>query len=247
VYRSCALVELTENDLAVMSDRIKLKTIIDLRSPAEIAGDGVGALGGAPRHYASVPLLQHVPSASAAPNPAPLVDRYRRFLELGAGGIADVVRILADPSRHPAVFCCTAGKDRTGIVAAILLSVLGVPSDEIIDDYSAGRSQRDWLFSFLSRRKVQSQRITGMEPALLDSAPETMAQFLEILATEYGGARAFLLEVGLDESVFGALEEGLLEDAASPVASPDQEVDVSRRREVGEANNGRRSAIDKNP
>jgi protein-tyrosine phosphatase len=60
---------------------------------------------------------------------------YLHMLERSAVGFGRILSGLADGSRLPAVFHCAAGKDRTGMVAALLLSVLGVDEGEILDDY----------------------------------------------------------------------------------------------------------------
>jgi protein-tyrosine phosphatase len=60
---------------------------------------------------------------------------YKHMLERSAAGFGRILSGLADRSRLPAVFHCAAGKDRTGMVAALLLSTLGVDEDDILDDY----------------------------------------------------------------------------------------------------------------
>ena len=61
---------------------------------------------------------------------------YAAMLGLAGEQVATVLRLLADPDVYPAVFFCAAGKDRTGVLAAIVLAVLGVDDDDIVADYA---------------------------------------------------------------------------------------------------------------
>ena len=60
---------------------------------------------------------------------------YISMADEGRRAIGNAVALLAGPAALPAVFHCTAGKDRTGILAAILLSAIGVRDEDIVDDY----------------------------------------------------------------------------------------------------------------
>lgn len=58
------------------------------------------------------------------------------LLTFGAPGIKYVLDLISDKNRHPVAFYCTAGKDRTGVIAAVILSLLGAEDDAIVEDYS---------------------------------------------------------------------------------------------------------------
>lgn len=209
VFRSCGLMELTEDDVRVVRDTIGLRAIIDLRHASEVRNDGRGPLDALGLRYCNVPLIDLIAHPATAQDR--LVNRYRRFIEAGAASIAAVLGLVADPDWHPVVFHCTAGKDRTGVIAAVLLSTLGVSDDDIVADYTRQRPQREWLLEFLTRRGVQAPRLQNMPPELLDCDPQTMREFLEILRTEYGGARAYLRAAGAKDALFERLEASLLQ------------------------------------
>lgn len=209
VFRSCGLMELTETDVQVLRGTIRLKTIIDLRDASEVAKDGNGPLPGLQLSYRNLPLINLI--ANPPDRQGRLLDRYRLFLREGASSIAKVLEVCADRTAQPVVFHCTAGKDRTGIVAAILLKLLGVDAEEIVADYSSRRHELDWLMKFLARRGVQGAKLGEIHPDLLDCNPTTMREFLRILDAEYGGARTYLRAAGTDERLFARLEEVLLE------------------------------------
>lgn len=209
VFRSCGLMELTAEDVSVIRDSIGLRAVIDLRHSSEVANDGHGPLDGLGLRYRNLPLIDLI--AHPAADRERLVDRYRRFVHGGAASIVQVLEAVADPGMQPVVFHCTAGKDRTGVIAALLLAVLGVSVEDIIADYSRARSQRDWLLDFLTRRGVQAPRLHALSAELLDCDPATMHEFLGILDAEYGGVRAYLRSAGANSALFASLETSLLE------------------------------------
>lgn len=92
------------------------------------------------------------------------------LLRFAAPGIKYVLDIISDEARHPVVFYCTAGKDRTGIVSAILLSLVGVPDDDIIEDYSlsanvyAEMNDHQAMVGALSQRNLDPKTFLGAPP-----------------------------------------------------------------------------------
>ena len=107
-----------------------VRTVIDLRWPHELTdAPSVFATSNGVR-YRSIPLLEN--------DPTPLIGlaaTYRYMLDERAPQLADVVRALLEPAGLPAVIGCAAGKDRTGVTIALLLSAVGVPTDVIVADY----------------------------------------------------------------------------------------------------------------
>jgi protein-tyrosine phosphatase len=122
------------------------------------------------------------------------------------------VRILATPGSLPAVFHCAAGKDRTGMLAALVLSALGVPDDVIIADYALSGAALARLFTWAERNRPEVLASLKEAPAAhLAAEPEAMAGVLASLHREHGSARGFLAGVGVTPEVFTALEAALLE------------------------------------
>src|SRR6516225_2972928 len=141
VFRSDGLHRLTAADLGVMQD-IDLRTVIDLRTACELVERGRFPLDAHPVGYHHVSLMDVIWDPGQAPaetSGAPVADfLLQRYIEMidGAGArIGDIFAILADLDALPAVFHCAAGKDRTGILAALLLSSLGVSEETIMEDY----------------------------------------------------------------------------------------------------------------
>ena len=215
VYRSCALCETSREDRLVIRE-LGLATVLDLRDGAEAREEPATWLADSGVDVVHKPLVDVlvVPDGTDAgemPNENPLVPRYLAFLESGAANLVAILNVIGDPERHPVLFHCTAGKDRTGVVAAILLDVLGAGRAEIGREYANHGRSGAWLRPFLERRPIQGPRVARMDPTLLEAAPETIIRLLEIITDRYSGSREFLLRHGADEQLFSRLDSSLVE------------------------------------
>jgi protein-tyrosine phosphatase len=140
LYRSDALHRLTARGAEAFR-ALTIVTVIDLRTPAELARHAWQPPPGWPGQLLHVPLRQAIPDWTAYPSgqldaPGFAARHYLETTERGHAAIRKVVETLADASRLPAVFHCAAGKDRTGIIAALTLALIGVPAEPIADDYA---------------------------------------------------------------------------------------------------------------
>ncbi|MFN8126393.1 MAG: tyrosine-protein phosphatase [Candidatus Nanopelagicales bacterium] len=127
---------------------------------------------------------------------------YRSFVTLDSAraALGTILRDLADPTAEPAVLHCTAGKDRTGWVAAVLLTTLGVPWDDVMDDYlRSGPAVRALLAPYREQFAAQ-----GGDVAALDRAIAVYPHYLEAaraaVVDTFGGWDGYLRE-GLDIDV----------------------------------------------
>jgi protein-tyrosine phosphatase len=212
VFRSNSLQELTADDVKVVLEKLELRTVIDLRGPEEIAGAGIGPLEGQGLRYENLPLLDE--RVATAGDVADLGQRYRTYLHsYGVKSLVQALTVIADGDAHPLVFHCSAGKDRTGVLAAMVLGCLGVPADEVVADYCAMQEERRRLADFLRRRPGYAD-LADHDP-ILDSRPETMREFLRVLDEEYGGPGRWALASGLAESDLEGLQAALLEPDTS--------------------------------
>jgi protein-tyrosine phosphatase len=143
VFRSAHLGGLTETDRRTLRD-LGVRTIVDLRgideaaeTPHAIEGLGIDVLPAAIEPRVGEKLRLAVEEGRATPEliSGYMTDHYRDYPGRAAGAFRTLFATLADGARRPLVFHCTAGKDRTGFAAALLLSMLGVPWETIIEDY----------------------------------------------------------------------------------------------------------------
>lgn len=134
LFRSDSLQALSERDVATLADDYRLKFVIDLRLALEVAEEGRGPLekcGGI--GYVNAPL--EMASTEGVDPEQVLESLYRRCLE--SASLVQAVEHIAACAGQPTLFHCAAGKDRTGVVAAMVLSLLGVDEDVVVADYLA--------------------------------------------------------------------------------------------------------------
>ncbi len=209
LYRSDALHDLTDADVRRVRDALGVRTVIDLRSSAEIASDGVGPLPQPPVRRHHLPLFEggEIPTR---PTPRPLDELYGLMLRFAREPIVRAIDAIA-ASADPAVFHCAAGKDRTGVIAAVVLGILGVPDEHVIDDYAFTRKSIDRIVARLRASESYQHIVDELPPDTLHAEPETMERLLAHARGEYGGLRAWALGAGVEASTVAALERRLLE------------------------------------
>jgi protein-tyrosine phosphatase len=207
LFRSDALHHLTPADLRLVRDEIGIRTIVDLRSSIERSREPIPSLAAPPIRVHHIPLFDRERPANA---PAlPLDEIYRILLLIARDPIARIVRVLAE-TRDPALFHCAAGKDRTGLVAAVVLGALGVRDEDIVEDYAATRRSLERIVDRLRTSASYDYVFTELPPDTLHAEPETMERLLAHVAGEYGSMRGYLRDSGVDEAELAALEASLL-------------------------------------
>jgi len=120
------------------------------------------------------------------------------LLRFGAPGIKYVLDLISDETRHPVAFYCTAGKDRTGMIAAIILALLETPDDAIVEDYSlsanvyAEMNDHKAMVGALSQRSLDAKTFLG-------APPQVMEDTLKNIREQYGSVEAYLDYIGFGE------------------------------------------------
>ncbi len=151
-------------------------------------------------------------AARALPPAEHLTAVYHLMLELGGQSVREILAALAEPDAYPAVFFCMAGKDRTGVVAAIVLSLLGVSDADIADDFHLSGEQVLALVEDLkTKENYEDHPMMNQSESLLRAPREAMQMFLEEVATRYGGSAGYVSELNVPQSTVTALQEVLLE------------------------------------
>ncbi|WP_054814725.1 tyrosine-protein phosphatase [Nocardia arizonensis] len=221
VLRSDGLSELDGEDVTFLLDRCLLRMVLDLRAPGEIDTDGRGALSESVAIYRNTHVFgadrTRLDLSTVSPSGG-MLERYIGYLEHSADNIVTALDLLASMDNLPALVHCAAGKDRTGVVIAMLLAVLGVREEDIVADYAATGPN-------IAALRARAQRTATARSAGIDMAavPEwvfaadasTMRNFLSHLSVEFGGARAWAARAGLDEAARRRLVENLLEPAGA--------------------------------
>ena len=134
------------------------------------------------------------------------------MLTVGAPRFAAALEVLAEPGALPAVFHCAAGKDRTGLLAALLLGSLRVSHDDIVADYEltvAGMARfREWA---ACEWPEWTERMATVPPAYTAALPEAMSHILDELCRQHGSIRDYVRSIGVSDETLATLESVLLD------------------------------------
>jgi len=213
LYRSDSLASVSDTDVRYIVDTLALRTAVDLRAGHEVDDHPHRPLvdaGVAVHHRPIVDETRRRPD-DAPTYPGGLGEVYPLMLERFGDRFAAVVELLADADGHPVVFFCAGGKDRTGLVAALVLGALGVADEEIAADYAL---TADNLPLLLERNRARAAargvapEVTEHELLLAEAA--TMLTVLARLRAEHGSVEGYLEHHGLDREALAALRAGLL-------------------------------------
>lgn len=186
-----------------------VRTIIDLRSPREIAQDSYLAPEEITHltrlEIAMLPLDNAMMRLLAAATTRG--EEYILFVENYQASIAAILRSLAAAPDGGVLYHCQAGKDRTGIITALLLGLAGVPEEVIIADYAASQAllRPQW------EREVAEALAAGQEPPFEPiTEPETMRTLLDHWQNRYGGPEGYMQAIGVHPEIQQALLRRLL-------------------------------------
>ncbi len=199
-------------------DRLRqlgIRTQIDLRAPAEVSDQGRGPLEEMGAQYLHVPVIPEGGSEELARivgDTGISGKRYLAYLELGSETWVRLFDLFASEELQAFVVHCTAGKDRTGVATAFLLSVLGVERDDIIDDYRLTNRDVERQVDFIESTIGLPE---GMDRAGLTKAAgvpqDAIGDFLAGLDARWGGPVEYLRRIGIEESTFDAVRDAFLE------------------------------------
>jgi protein-tyrosine phosphatase len=216
LYRADTLHRLTAADLDVLRG-LGLRTVIDLRTRTELERFGRAGLTDDEVAHHHLPMIDEVRSPEAriqegVPTPAERGELYLRMLEHGGPAVAESLRVLAGPRALPAVFHCTAGKDRTGVLAAVVLGQLGVPDGAIAEDYAVTEESVEATKAWLEANDPGFTTTRAAYPTWIWEAPaETMLAFLARVREDHGSITDLLLGLGVTPATLHALGVALLE------------------------------------
>jgi protein-tyrosine phosphatase len=222
VFRSGMTHHISEAGVRALVERYGLRTVIDLRAAVEHEQDGFAP-------FEPLGLRVHLLPVADNLN-APAEEQRRRYEQMRAGTFdwaASYLRltragrgvyrrffeVLAEPDALPAVFHCTAGRDRTGVAAALLLSVLGVSRADVAHDYAlSGVLLRPHVRRFI--RASSRMQMTEDELArVLETRHDAMDRFLDALSGEYGSVEGYLADIGVTGRQITVIREALLDRA----------------------------------
>ncbi|MBC7291718.1 MAG: tyrosine-protein phosphatase [Actinotalea sp.] len=192
--------------------RAGVTTVVDLRSPAEVAAAGPDPWLGTGVEQHRLPLLPRsgIPGglvarrAGGSVTPQDMGRWYAMVTLADAPLLVGVLELVAR-AEGAALVHCTAGKDRAGIVAACVLTVLGAARDDVVLDYARSSVALPAL-----RRRLGLVAVAADVAVLVDAHPATMETMLAVLHDEHGGIDAVLSDAGLTPSTTARLRARLV-------------------------------------
>jgi protein-tyrosine phosphatase len=214
LYRADGLSHLTAGDHEVLQE-LGVSTVIDLRTNEEIDRDRFD-VETTPVTYHHAPLIQRVAGDTRDFEAAPFLlrDTYVTMLTKATSQIRLAVEVLADVENHPVVFHCAAGKDRTGVLAALVLGLVGVAPETIVEDYALTQLAMERLREkILARNPELAERMSTTVNEVMSAAPENMERFLTVVEERHGTIEGYAESIGIEQRTIQALRQGFLEPA----------------------------------
>ena len=204
LFRADGLHRLSEADRGQLVD-LGVATVIDLRTVDEAEERGRFPVADVPVRYVDLPLTDVLPTTEEMPSWAEasyVASRYALMVAEGRPALSGAFAALATEDSLPAVFHCSTGKDRTGVLSALILAFLGVPDETIVADYAlSARAMVRLLERLRSEYPDSVEEVMRYTPAVLQVLPETMEEFLASLRAEHGTYDALADSLGVTEAV----------------------------------------------
>jgi protein-tyrosine phosphatase len=235
LIRSASLGHLTDADVSHLVGDLGVRRVVDLRTDIEVDRDGPGPMHAQPDvvvHHLSLypdsPGRTELPAGPRTPDPrapeplpwqgerfatthGPVVAAYLRYLEQRPDSIVAALRAIAEPAGATLVHCA-AGKDRTGMVVALALSLAGVPHELIAADYALTQSQIAAIVGHLARSDLYGFEV-GQPEKIPPASAAVMVAVLEAIDTDLGGVPAWLAGHGWTDTDTQRLRRKLLEQS----------------------------------
>jgi protein-tyrosine phosphatase len=211
LFRSDALHLLTPADVACIRDELEIGDVIDLRSSGERHAQARDHLAGEPIRCHHLPLFDGDVRAAEGARPAgrSLAELYVMMAEGARAAIARVITTIA-AAPGPVLFHCAAGKDRTGVVSAVLFGLLGVRDELIVADYVATRENLEAIVERLLASRGYQAMLAALPPDTMHAEPETILRFLGRIRELHGSMHGFARAAGIADGTLERLRARLL-------------------------------------
>jgi protein-tyrosine phosphatase len=214
VYRADGVHRLSGDDLEV-ARQLGLRTVIDLRTHAELERGRFPESLSVRWHH--LPIMSEMWSDRdlVATDGAAMFlrDRYLDMLVEGRDSIVQAIALVADEG--PTLFHCAAGKDRTGVMAAVLLGLVGVSHQHIAEDYHLSAASMAAFSEWVAETYPDAIDAMSKQPAEYMEAPaEAMLLVLERIDEQHGSMVGLAAELGVDDQLVARLRHTLVEPAS---------------------------------
>ena len=211
LFRSSELHHMTSHDIIRLREEIRLRSVIDLRRSRPL--EPFSPLNEVGVEYYNIPLIDTGNTEENMnqdfSNMGEVYSYLVRHEEFGQR-VVKALEIIAEPDNLPLVFHCSAGKDRTGILTAIVLGILGVTDEDIIEDYTLTAPYMKELIIRWNNDPRTAEALKNVPDYLLEASPESMTFLLSTLKREYGSVRGYVEAHGAEVSLINRLKTALL-------------------------------------
>ena len=205
---------MSDQDLSKLSD-LKISTQIDLRKPDEVLDQGRGPLEAMGANYANIAVIPEGGSdqlSRLVGDTGISGKRYLGYLEFGPDSWLRLFKILANQGNLPVVLHCTAGKDRTGVSTAFLLSVLGVSREVIEADYLLTNLDTERQADFIESTVGYPEGYDRESMMAVAGVPkDAMKDFLDGVESKWGSAVEYLEKIGVTQEQMDMVRNNFLE------------------------------------
>lgn len=218
IFRSGDPQKMTVTDVKRIKEKLGIATVINLRTLTEFEQrweiDILKEIG---VRYYNIPFLpdnalffkEEQELYSRASNMGE-VYLHRLWHKSYGKRVVESLEIIAESDNHPLMFHCGVGKDRTGILAAILLAAIGVADEDIIEDYTLTAQFMIDIRNRVMNDPKTPEDIKNLPDFAWEAAPESMVVFLAGIRQEYGSVLEYVEKQGVDSSLCSHLENALL-------------------------------------
>ncbi len=149
-------------------------------------------------------------------DPTDLTGHYVGYVQQAGANVGRALQVLADPGSGPVLVHCAAGKDRTGVVVALALSLAGVVRDAVVEDYLRSAERAERILARLQATDTYGPSLASVPVADITPRAASMAGFLDWVDATYGGPHGLAISLGVDETAIARLGVRLV--GTSPVA-----------------------------
>lgn len=143
-------------------------------------------------------------------DPTDLTAHYVGYVEQAGRNIGRALHLLADADSGTTLVHCAAGKDRTGVVVGLALSLAGVTRDAVVADYVRSAERADRILARLQATTSYGPSLAGVPVADITPRAASMAGFLDHVDRAYGGPHGLAMSLGVQEEAVARLGVRLL-------------------------------------
>ncbi len=229
LLRADNLQTLTPSDVVELVERRGLRTVLDLRTDAEREIEGPGPLAATAVVHRAESLIPEVSGEStqdevdravphrpdrAGQSPTDMEGYYLGYLQDAPASMGRALRLLADADAGPTLVHCAAGKDRTGVVVALALSLAGVSRAEVVADYVRSAERVAAVLDRLKASDLYGPTMAEVTVEMVTPQAGSMEKFLDAVDARYGGVHGLALSLGVDEETIARLAVRLVGTSA---------------------------------